>query len=49
VLIAPLLNQNVEDDTVLVDGPPEPVALAFDLELHLVQMPFVTRACSASA
>src|SRR6266571_1829288 len=47
-LIAPLLHLDVEDDAVLVDCPPQPVALAFDLELHLVQMPFVTRASTPS-
>ena len=43
LLIAALLHQDVHDDAVLVDGPPQPLALAFDLELHLVQLPFVTR------
>jgi hypothetical protein len=44
MLIAPLLHQNVEDNAVLVDCTPQPVALALDLQMHLVQMPFVTRA-----
>src|SRR5712692_4375874 len=48
VLITPLLHQYVEDDAVLVDGTPQPVALAVDLQLHLVQMPFVTRPCTSS-
>ena len=29
---------------MLVDCPPQPVALAVDLQLHFVQMPFVTYA-----
>ena|SRR5216684_873424 len=47
MLIAPLLHQNVKDDAVFVDCSPEPVACALDLELHLIQMPFVTRVCTA--
>src|SRR6266566_907234 len=49
MLIAPLLHQNVKHDALLVDCPPQPVTLALDLELHLVQVPFVTRACTPSA
>jgi hypothetical protein len=41
----PLLPPNF---AVLVDYPPQPVALALDLELHL-QVPFVTRVLSAAA
>jgi hypothetical protein len=41
-----LLHEDVEDDAVGVDGPPQPVTLALDLELHFVQMPFIARACS---
>jgi len=43
-LIAPLLNQDVQYDSVLIDGSPQPVAFAADLQGHFVQMPFV--ACS---
>jgi len=42
-LITALLDQDVQDNAVLVDGTPEPVPLTFDLELHLIQMPLVTR------
>jgi len=48
-LITSLLNQDVEDDTVLIDCPPQPVALAFDLQLHLVQVPFVAHLGTSSA
>src|SRR3954451_12428052 len=48
-LIAPLLNQNVEHSAVLVDGSPQPVALAANLEQHLVQMPLVAWLRSALA
>ena len=33
------LEQDVEDGTVLVDGPPEPVRLSPNLDVHLVQKP----------
>jgi hypothetical protein len=36
-LIAPFLDQDVQDDAVLVNGSPQPVAFAADLECHLVQ------------
>ena len=35
-LIAPLLNQNVQYDSVLIDGSPQPVPFAADLERHFV-------------
>ena len=38
-LIAPLLHQDVEDDALIVDCPPQPVAFALDLELHPIQVP----------
>jgi len=41
--IAPLLDEDVEHDAVLVDGSPESVAFAADLQLHVVQMPLVRR------
>src|SRR5262249_32326134 len=40
-LVTSLLNQDVQHHAVLVDRTPQPVALAFDLELHVVQVPFV--------
>jgi hypothetical protein len=46
-LIAPLLNQDVQYDSVLIDGSPQPVAFAADLQGHFVQMPFV--ACSRAS
>jgi hypothetical protein len=41
-LIAPALEQNLEHDPVLINGPPEPVLHPGDLHRDLVQMPFVT-------
>ena len=40
---------SIQDHAVLIDGTPQPVALALDLELHLVQVPFVTRAWASPA
>lgn len=37
MLVASLLHQDVKNDTVLVDRPPQPMTLALDLELHLIQ------------
>src|SRR3954466_12558204 len=34
-LVAPLLDENVEHDPILVDGPPEPVLLSADHQAHL--------------
>src|SRR6266566_7242438 len=44
VLIAPLLYQDVQHYAMFVDVPPQPMALSFDLQQHLVEMPLVTRA-----
>jgi hypothetical protein len=46
-LIASVLDQDVQYDSVLVDSSPEPVAFAADPQRHLVQMPLV--ACSRSS
>jgi hypothetical protein len=35
-LIASLLDQDVQYDTVLIDGSPQPMAFATDLQRHLV-------------
>ena len=48
-LIAPLLNEDVQDDPVLVDRAPQPVALPANLQQHLVQMPLVAWLCSPAA
>src|SRR4051794_6149286 len=40
-LVAPALDQHVEYDAVLVARPPQPVLLARDLDLDLVQVPLV--------
>src|SRR5438105_306543 len=36
------------DKAMLVDCPPVPAAFALDLQLHLIQVPFVTQACTPS-
>jgi hypothetical protein len=48
-LIATLLNKDVQYDSVLIDGSPQPVTLTTDLERHFVQMPLVAARCSSSA
>jgi hypothetical protein len=44
VLVPSLLDQDVEPDSILVVGPPQPVTLASDLQYHLVEVPVVPRA-----
>src|SRR4051812_13345174 len=39
--IALRLHEDVEDHPVLIDGPPEILSDAVDLEEHFVQMPFI--------
>ena len=48
VLITPWMHQEVEYDAMRVNRSPQPMALAFDLALYLVQLPFVTRVCTPS-
>ena len=48
-LIAPLLDQDVQHNAVLIDGSPQPVAPSADLQRHFVQMPLVSGAYSSSA
>src|SRR5918911_1500001 len=42
-LVSPTLDQDVEHDPMLVDGPPQPVLLAADPQTHFVQVPLVSR------
>src|SRR5215210_3342230 len=42
-LVAPALDQDVEHDPILVDGPPEPVLLSPDHQAHFVEVPLVAR------
>ena len=42
------LDEDVEDDAVLIDGSPEVVNDAVDLEEDLVQMPLITRSGTSS-
>ena len=48
-LIAPLLDKDVEYDSVLLDGAPQPVALVVVFEQHFVHMPLVAAAYASSA
>src|SRR3954471_18120640 len=41
-LVPPLLDEDVEHDPILVDGPPQPVLLAGDLHHDLVEVPLVS-------
>ena len=43
------LHENVEDNTVLIDGSPEIMSDAVDLEEDFVQMPFVTGSSTPSS
>src|SRR3954454_7497679 len=43
-LVAPALDQDVEHDPILVDGPPEPVLRSPDHQAHFVEVPLVARA-----
>ena len=45
-LVPPALDQNVEHDPILVDRPSEPVLLAGDPHLDLVEVPYVDGPCS---
>ena len=47
-MIASVLDQDVQHDSVLVDGSPQPVPLPADLERHLVQMPLVAGSYASS-
>src|SRR5919112_4675638 len=43
LLVAPALDENVEHNPILVDGPPEPVLRSPDHQAHFVEVPFVSR------
>jgi hypothetical protein len=47
-LIAPFLDQDVQDDAVLVNGSPQPVAFATDLQGNFVEMPLVAGSHASS-
>ena len=47
-LLSSLLDQDVQYDAMLINGSPQPVAFAADLQRHLVQMPLVAGAYSSS-
>src|SRR3954451_15434323 len=49
LLVPPALDQNVEHEAILVDSPPEPVLLASNLHLDLVQVPFISRSGEPAA
>src|SRR5437762_8852881 len=44
LLVAPALDENVENEAVLVDGTPEPVLLSGDADDDLIEVPFVATA-----
>src|SRR4051812_24276474 len=39
--IAAALDQNIEHDPVLIDGTPQPMLLAGDVDHHLIEVPLV--------
>ena len=41
--IAPILNKNIEDNAMLIDGTPEIVLYPLDSNKHFVHMPLVSR------
>jgi hypothetical protein len=47
--ISPVLNKDVEHNAVLVDGTPEVVLNALDLDEHLVEVPLVPWSWAAAA
>jgi hypothetical protein len=47
-LIAPVLNEDVQHDAVLINGSPQPMAFAADPQRHLVHMPLVAGASTSS-
>src|SRR5829696_8443563 len=42
-LVAPALDENVEHEAILVDGPPEPMLRSPDHQAHFVEVPLVAR------
>src|SRR5260370_25908378 len=44
LLVAPALDENIENEAVLVDGTPEPMLLPGDADDDLIQVPFVATA-----
>src|SRR5215217_7963098 len=48
-LVAPALDENVEHEAILVDGPPEPMLLSPDHQAHFVEVPLVSRVWQLAA
>ena len=44
VLVAPALDENIENEAVLVDGTPQPMLFPGDADDDLIEMPFVATA-----
>src|ERR1700719_1975143 len=44
LLVAPALDENIENEAVLVDGTPEPMLLPGEADDHLIEVPFVATA-----
>jgi hypothetical protein len=47
--IAPILNKNIEDNTMLIDGTPEIVLYSLDSDKNFVHVPLVSRLGPAAA
>ena len=47
--ITPLLDQNIEDETILIHGTPQVMLNALDPDEHLVEMPFIARTGTTAA
>src|ERR1700758_3299335 len=44
LLVAPALDENIENEAVLVDGTPQPMLLPGDADDNLIEVPFVATA-----
>src|SRR5215213_1562254 len=49
LFVAPALDENVEHEAILVDGPPEPVLRSADHQAHFVEVPLVSRVWQLAA
>src|SRR5690242_20642386 len=44
LLVAPALDENIENQAVLVDGTPQPILFPGDADADLIEMPFIATA-----
>src|SRR4051812_39497587 len=49
LFVPPALDENVEHEAILVDGPPEPVLRSADHQAHFVEVPLVSRVWQLAA